>query len=289
MRSNGQRARATLLRDLHRGPNILVLPNAWDCVSARLFEQAGFPAIATTSGGIAALLGYPDGQRISPREMMQIVGRIAATVPVPVTADLEAGYGRTATEIARTMRQAIASGVAGVNLEDGRGPNQPLAEIGQQTDLIKAVREAAAAANIPLVLNARIDVYLHGVGDDTARLKQAVERAIAYRDAGADCVFPIGLKDRETTARFVRAVACPVNIMAGPGAPAISELESVGVRRVTFGSGMMRAILPFVQRMAKELRATSKSDLLAQTEFSHATVNALFEVNSTQPNPGKKP
>ncbi len=278
MHSDDQRSRAARLRDLHRGPKILVLPNAWDCVSARLFEQAGFPAIATTSGGIAAMLGYPDGQRISPREMLQIVGRIAASVSAPVTADLEAGYGQATAEVAETMRQAMALGVAGANLEDGRGPTQPLAEIAYQTDIIKAVREVTAACDIPLVLNARVDVYLHGVGNDTDSFNQAVERAIAYRDAGADCVFPIGLKDRETIARFVREVACPVNIMAGHGAPGISELESIGVRRVTFGSGMMRALLPFVQRMAKELRASGQSDLLEQTEFSHATVNQLFKV-----------
>lgn len=277
MHSDEQRARATALRELHRGPKILVLPNAWDCVSARLFEQAGFPAIATTSGGIAAMLGYPDGQRISAREMLQITGRIAATVSVPVTADLEAGYGRTAEEIAETIRQAMALGMAGANLEDGRGPNQPLADIALQTEIIKAVREAVAACGIPLVLNARVDVFLHGSGSPADRFRQAVERAIAYREAGADCVFPIGLKDGETIARFVREVTCPVNIMAGPGAPAISELESIGVRRATFGSGMMRALLPFVRKMAGDLCASRGSDLLEQTEFSHATVNALFQ------------
>lgn len=272
-----QRTRAAALRDLHRGPNILVLPNAWDCVSARLFEQAGFPAIATTSGGIAATLGYPDGQRISPREMLLIVGRIAKTVSTPVTADLEAGYGRTATEVAEVLRQALAVGVAGANLEDGRGPNQLLVEIVYQTDIIKAVREVAVACDIPLILNARVDVFLHGTGDDASRFKQAVERAVAYYDAGADCIFPIGLKDRETIARFVREVPCPVNIMAGPGAPAISELERIGVRRVTFGTGMMRAILPFVQKMAKEICTSGQSDLLEQAEFPHATVNELFK------------
>lgn len=277
MNVNEQRARATALRDLHRGPKILVLPNAWDCVSARLLEQAGFPAIATTSGGIAAMLGYPDGQHISPGEMLQIVRRIAETVSVPVTADLEAGYGRTATEVAEIMRQAIAAGVIGANFEDGRGPNQPLAEIAHQTDIIKVVCEVATACDIPLVLNARVDVYLYGTGAYADRFKQAVERAIAYHDAGADCVFPIGLKDRETIARFVREAPCPVNIMAGPGAPAISELEKIGVSRVTFGTGMMRAVLPFIRKMAKELRASGQLDSLDQTEFSHAAVNALFK------------
>jgi len=276
MNRDEQRARATALRELHRGPKLLVLPNAWDCVSARLFEQAGFPAIATTSGGIAATLGHPDGQRIPPREMLLIVGRIAQSVSVPVTADLEAGYGATPAAVAETLRQAMDAGVVGANLEDGRGTNQPLVEISRQTEVIKAIREVAVAAGIPLVLNARVDVFLHGVGEDADRFAQAVERARAYRAAGADCIFPIGLRDRETIARFVRTVDCPVNIMAGHGAPALAELESIGVRRVTFGSGMMRATLPFVQRMAADLRASGKLDLLEQTEFTHARVNGLF-------------
>lgn len=277
MHANELRARAAALRDLHRKPKILVLPNAWDCASARLFEQAGFPAIATTSGGIAAVFGYPDGQHIRPGEMLQIVGRMAQTVSVPVTADLEAGYGKTTAEVAEIMRQAMAAGVAGANLEDGRGPNQPLADIAYQTEVIKAVREIAAASDFPFVLNARVDVFLHGTGNVADRFQQAIERAIAYCAAGADCIFPIGLKDRDTIARFVREVSRPVNIMAGPGSPEISELEQIGVRRVTFGTGPMRAILPFVQKLAKELRAAGKSELLAQTEFSHATVNGLFK------------
>lgn len=276
MPSNEQRARAATLRALHREPSIFVLPNAWDCLSARLFEQAGFPAIATTSGGIANLLGYADGQHISRREMLQIVGRIAATVSTPVTADLEAGYGKTASEVAETVRQAITVGVVGANLEDGSGPNRPLAEIAYQTGLIQAIREVAVACDLPFVLNARVDVFLHGAGDQAKLYKQAVERAVAYRDAGADCIFPIGLRDRGTIARFVQEVACPVNIMAGHGAPAISELEAIGVRRVTFGTGMMRAVLPFVQKMADEVRASGKSELLEQSAFSHAAVNQMF-------------
>lgn len=277
MKLDEQLARATALRELHRGPNILVLPNAWDCASARLFEQAGFPAVATTSGGIAATLGYPDGQRIRPGEMLLIAGRIAESVSVPVTADLEAGYGRTIAEVVEFFRQAIAAGVVGANLEDGRGAGRPLVEINYQTDLIKALREIAATAGVPLVLNARVDVFLHGVGDAAARFPQAVERARAYCEAGADGIFPIGLKDREIIARFVREVSCPVNIMAGPGAPAISELADLGVRRVTFGSGLMRATLPCVHRLATELRASGHSELLAQTAFTHAVVNGLFQ------------
>lgn len=277
MNSNDHRAKAIAFRNLHQGPKILVLPNAWDCVSARLFEQAGFPAIATTSGGIAAVLGYPDGQRISSREMLAIVGRIAGTVSVPVTADLEAGYGTTTEQVAETMRQAIAVGVVGANLEDGNGANHRLVDLAYQVEVIKAIRAMAESSGVPFVLNARTDVYLRGAGDDASRFKETVQRANAYREAGADCIFPIGLKDRETIARLVPEIGCPANIMAGPGAPTIAELEQLGVARVTFGTGLMRAILPLTRQMAQELRVSGVCDSLAQTEFTHVTVNQLFK------------
>ncbi|OYV99737.1 MAG: hypothetical protein B7X11_05090, partial [Acidobacteria bacterium 37-65-4] len=252
-------------------------PNAWDAVSARLFEEAGFPAIATTSGGIAAVLGYPDGQRASSREMLAIVGRIAETVSVPVTADLEAGYGATADQVAETMRQAIAVGVVGANLEDGSGSEHRLADLAYQVEVIRAVRATAESSGVPFVLNARIDVYLRGDGDDATRFRETVRRAEAYREAGADCIFPIGLKDRETIARLVPEIGCPVNIMSGPGAPAIAELQRLGVARATFGTGLMRATLPLIRRMAQELRTSGVCESLAQTEFTHVKVNQLFQ------------
>lgn len=137
-------------------------------------------------------------------------------------------------------------------------------------------RAKAAACEIPFVLNVRVDLYLHGAGDEPDRFAQVVQRAKAYRDAGADCVFPIGLKDRETIARLVSEIGCPLNIMAGPSAPTIAELEQLGVRRVTFGTGLMRATLPLIRQMAQELRASGGCDSLAQTEFTHAVVNQLF-------------
>lgn len=276
MNPTEQRAKAVAFRDLHCGPKILVLPNAWDCVSARLFEQAGFPALATTSGGVAAVLGYPDGQHIRPPEMLALVGRIAETVSVPVTADLEAGYGKTVAGIAEFMRQAISVGIIGANLEDSSGADHRPADLGYQVEVIQAIRQVATDCEIPFVLNARVDVYLHGAGEAPDRFAQAVQRAKAYRDAGADCVFPIGLKDSEIIARLVSEIGCPLNIMAGPGAPTIAELEQLGVRRVTFGTGLMRATLPLIRQMAQELRASGSCDSMAQTKFTHARVNQLF-------------
>jgi 2-methylisocitrate lyase-like PEP mutase family enzyme len=250
-----QTDKALDLRLQHRGTRVLVLPNAWDVASARIFEEAGFPAIATTSAGIAFSLGYPDGQRISREEMIARIARIARAVKVPVTADVEWGYGSTPEEIARTTREVIDAGAVGMNLEDTSGnSDQPLLALERVLEKINAVREAATATCIPIVLNARTDVYLLGGGDPDANYAEAVRRLVAFRDAGADCVFAPGLKDAATIERLVRDLACPLNILAVPGTPSIAELEKLGVARVSVGSGFMRATLGSLRAMAEELK-----------------------------------
>jgi 2-methylisocitrate lyase-like PEP mutase family enzyme len=257
-----QKAKATLFRKLHRGPHILVLPNAWDAASARIFEDAGFPAIATTSGGVAAALGYPDGERTPRDEMVAAIGRIARAVKVPVTADIEAGYGRTPRDVAKTVAAVIRAGAAGINLEDGRhdGSTQ-LRGIDEQVARLRAARAAAASLGVPIVINARIDIYLREAGDPRDRLAETARRAKAYFAAGADCVFPIDFYDREVVRELVRAVAGPVNVIAGPRTPSIRELHRLGVARVSFGSGPMRAAMGAAQQAATELRKGSYAKL----------------------------
>jgi 2-methylisocitrate lyase-like PEP mutase family enzyme len=256
--------KAEELRLRHRGPEALVLPNAWDVASARIFEEAGFPAIATTSAGVAFSLGYPDGQRISREEMIARIGRIARAVKVPVTADVEWGYGSTPDEIARTTREAIEAGAVGMNLEDTSGNvDQPLLPLERVLEKISAVREAAAAACVPLVLNARTDVYLLEGGDPDANYVEAVRRLAAFRDAGADCVFAPGVRDMATIARLVKDLACPLNILAVPGTPSIADLEKLGVARVSVGSGFMRATLGSLRAMADELKSAGTYSALA--------------------------
>ena len=272
-----QSEKADRLRSLHQGARILVLPNAWDATSARIFETAGFEAVGTTSAGIAAVLGYPDGQRISRDEMLLMVARIASSVDVPVSADIEAGYGVTIAEVVETVRRTIASGAAGINLEDGTDlPERPLMDLDYQVALIAALRAAAHGAGVPLVINARVDIYLREVGAISGRFEQVVERANAYLAAGADCIFPIGLSDGVKIARLVQQVNGPLNILAGAGAPLITELEELGVRRVSFGSGLMRATLPLVRQMAESLRAAGDYHKFIQHEYTHAVVNRMF-------------
>ena len=209
--------KAEKLRALHQGPDVLVLPNAWDCASARIFEELDFPAIATTSAGVAFSLGYADGQNIPGKEMLEAVARIARCVQVPVTADLEGGYG----DIAETAAALLESGAVGLNLEDilGHGP-ESLASIDQQVARIAAVRKAG-----PVVINARTDLYLLQIGDAALRFDLACERLRAYRDAGADCLFIPGVVSEDLIAPTVDALQFPINILAVDGTPPVARLR----------------------------------------------------------------
>jgi 2-methylisocitrate lyase-like PEP mutase family enzyme len=253
-----------------------VLPNAWDVASARIFEDSGFPAIATTSAGIAFSLGYPDGQRIPRDEMFARIARIARAVKVPLTADVEAGYGSTPEATASAVRELIHAGAVGMNLEDASGDaNRPLIDLVIAAEKIAAVREAAAELRLALVINARTDVYLLPTDDPGAQYSETLRRLIAYRNAGADCVFAPGLKDTETIARLVKDVECPLNILAVPGTPSIPELEKLGAARVSLGSGPMRATLGLLRRMAEELKATGTYSAL-DGAVPYADVNKMF-------------
>ena len=271
-----QKAKADAFRARHRGPRILLLPNAWDVASARVLEEAGFGAMATTSAGIAFTLGYPDGQRISREEMLQVVARIATAVAVPVTADMEAGYGDRPEDAARTARGVMEAGAVGMNLEDGTDDRRhPLMDLPLQVEKVAAVREAARTAGLPIVLNARTDVFLLQVGPPEKRYDMALQRLAAFRDAGADCVFVPGLRDAEAIGRLVQDLQCPVNILAGPGFPSVPELEKLGVARVSLGSGPMRATLGLLRKMAEELKTTGTYQTMEGAP-SHADVNRMM-------------
>lgn len=273
-----QKAKTNRLRELHHGPDILVLPNAWDVASARVFEQAGFPAIATTSSGVAAALGYPDGQHISRDEMVDAVRRIASAVSCPVTADMESGFGETLDDVLQTIRSVIEAGAVGVNIEDStKKGRRRLVDIDRQVDVIKAMRELAGSLDMPLVINARTDVYLLRGDDADAQLEQAVQRASAYLAAGADCFFPIGASDAHTIAGLAQKISGPINILAGSKTPAITELARLGVARVSFGSGPMRAALGYLRAVAQEVRNQGTYTKLLQGAISSNELRQLVE------------
>jgi 2-methylisocitrate lyase-like PEP mutase family enzyme len=258
--------KADVLRQLHQGPRILVLPNAWDVASARIFEEAGFPAIATTSAGVANSLGYPDVERIPRDEMLWVVKRVAQGVAVPVTADVEAGYG----DPVGTARAVLDAGAVGMNLEDS-SLDGSLADLAAQVRLIEQVRGAS-----DIVINARTDVFLFAVGDEATRFDRAVERLNAYRKAGADSLFAPGVRDAETIGRLAKAVNGPLNILATAGVPNMAELERLGVRRVSVGSGPMRAAMGLTQRIAKELKDDGTFAAMTDGAMPYKEANELF-------------
>jgi len=271
-----QKKKAEQFRALHNAADLLVLPNVWDVASARIVEQAGFPAVATTSAGIAFSLGYADGQKIPPEEMFAAVSRIARVVKAPVTADAEAGYGSAPEDAVRTAHRVIESGAVGMNFEDATGDTgHPLFDLAPQVERILAIREAANRDGVPIVLNARTDVYLAQVGDPGTRYDEAVRRLAAFRDAGADCVFVPGVRDAETIGRLVADLRCPLNILAGPGTPAVDQLARLGVKRISLGSGAMRATMGFLRRLAGELKTSGTYRTLDDAP-SYAQMNELM-------------
>ncbi len=272
-----QKEKATEFRKLHLQGDILVIANAWDAGSARIFEQAGFPALGTTSGGIAYSLGLPDGQKIARDDMLQAITRIAHRVKIPVTADIEAGYADKPSDLADTIIRLVSTGAVGLNLEDStKNPQNPLYDLKTQVERITTVRKIADLVDIPLVINARCDVLLLGKGDKNTNIKETIRRGIEYRKAGADCFFPVGAIDADTISELVKGVGYPVNILANPNVPSVPELKRLGVRRVSIGSGPARATLGLIQRIAQELRTTGTYKTMLEGTPSHNDTNKLL-------------
>jgi 2-methylisocitrate lyase-like PEP mutase family enzyme len=276
MTNDKQKQLAEAFRRAHRGP-LLLLPNAWDAMSARQFEAAGFGAIATTSGGIAWALGFADGEKTPWREVVAATERVVRAVRVPVTADIEGGYGETPAEVAKSITEVLQAGVVGINLEDGTPrSDMPVRSIDDAVARIRAARAAAQSSGVPLVINARVDLYIKNVGDAATRFDETVRRAKAYLAAGADCIYPFALADMETIARLVKAVDAPINIVARAGTPSVAELERVGVARVSIASGATLAVMSLIQRIATELRASGKFDVLEHS-MNRPEAQKLFE------------
>jgi 2-methylisocitrate lyase-like PEP mutase family enzyme len=273
-----QREKAETFSKLHEGTPILVLLNVWDVAGALIVEEAGFPAIATSSAAIANSLGLLDGQRITRSEMAAVVARIAAAVHIPVTADMEAGYGDLPVDAAATARAALEAGAVGLNIEDGTGiPNRPLIDIQRQAEKIRAMRQVADAAKVPLVINARIDTFLRQAGDEHSRLDETIRRACAFRKAGADCVFVPALRDPAAITALLMASPGPLNLLGGTGTPTIPDLERLGVARLSLGAGPYRAALGLLRRIAGELGRSGTYREVTDGMVSTAEMNRLLE------------
>jgi 2-methylisocitrate lyase-like PEP mutase family enzyme len=276
MTKDRQKQLAETFRAAHRGP-LLLIPNAWDAMSARQFEAAGFPAVATTSGGVAWALGHADGEKAPWYEIVSATERVVRTVRVPVTADIEGGYGDSPAEIGKNIAEIIRTGVVGFNLEDGTPrPDMPVRPIEDAVARIRAARAAATEAGIPAVINARIDLYLKNVGDPAGRFDETVKRAKAYLAAGADCIYPFGFIDLDTVGRLAKAIPAPINIVARAGTPPVSELQKLGIARVTIASGATLAVMSLIKTIGEDLRATGKFDGIGHS-MNRPEVQKLFE------------
>lgn len=272
-----QREKADRLRALHKRGDPVVLVNAWDAVSARIVEQLGFAAIATTSAGLAWLEGFADGERISRDRMLQAVERVTRAVQVPVTADLEHGYGNTVEDAVATARGAIQAGAVGMNFEDWDPKAGALLDTRAQTARIAAIRKAGDELGVPLVINARTDLFLEDVGDSDAwRTEEALRRGNAYLDAGADCAFVPGVSDESLIARLAQEMDGPINILATPATPNIERLAELGVARISVGGSAMAYALGQFRRFARMVMDTG-SFAFDGERMTHADLNALFQ------------
>jgi len=266
--------KASALAKLHHAPPLLVLPNAWDAASARVFEDAGFPAIGTTSAGIAYARGYPDKQKIGLKEMADAVGRIVDAVRVPVTADMEAGYG----DVTGTVTAVLDAGAVGMNLEDAaHGKGNGMYSVEDQVARLREARKTADARGIALVINARTDLFLLAADPGVEPVFEAIERLNAYREAGADCLFAPGITDKLRIEALAKAVRGPLNVLAGAGTPPVAELELLGVARLSIGSGAMRATLALAQRISIELLGAGTYSLLTADTLPYADANRLMD------------
>jgi 2-methylisocitrate lyase-like PEP mutase family enzyme len=270
MPTSSQAERATRFGALHRPGTPFVLANAWDAASARIFAEAGFPAIGTTSAGVAWSLGFADKERLPVDLLLAAVNRMAAVIAVPLSVDIERGYGHEPGEVAAVVRQLIAAGAVGVNIEDGTDPPDVLCR------KIEALRSLASETGVRLFINARTDLYLRGDLRGAERCAEATRRLTRYAEAGADGAFAPGLADLAEIAQIASAVPRPLNIYAGAGVPAVSALAAAGVARISVGCGPMQATLGLTRRIAEELLQSGTYTLFTDGAIPSGEMNKLF-------------
>jgi 2-methylisocitrate lyase-like PEP mutase family enzyme len=255
---------------------MLILPNVWDVPSARVFEDAGFPSVATSSAALAVSLGYPDGEAIGKDELFATVRKIVNHLTIPLSVDIESGFGLTEIELSDTINRVIEAGGVGINIEDISNPsNETPYTVEKQVERIRMVRRVARSLGIPIVINARTDAYRFTEGDKRVKIEETIRRAKAYAGEDVDCLYPMGLAEKNAISEFVRAVGKPVNIMARRGAPTVPELEEIGVKRLSLGPGPMYAAMGLLKRIGRELRQEGTYDALLEGAITFDELNAL--------------
>ena len=267
MVSSIQKEKAEMFLKFHQGKEILVLLNSWDIGSSKLIEACGYKSIATTSMGIAASLGYPDCQVIQFSEMIEVITGIVNAVQVPVTVDIEAGYGNNLNEIIDSVKKIIATGIVGINIEDSIDLNPVLIDEMEFCDRISAIRALSDSLGYHLVINARTDSFYTSLGSTREKLSESIKRGNKYREAGADCIFIQPVWEKETISTLVKEINAPINILSNPGIgaglpPSVRELQDLGVARLSLGSSLMKATLALIKKVADELSEKGTYNIL---------------------------
>lgn len=270
MVSNIQKEKAELFLKYHHDKEILVLLNSWDIGSSKLIEASGYKAVATTSMGIAAALGYPDCEVITLSEMIGVISGIVKAVQVPVSVDIEAGYGNNTDEVIESVKKIIATGIVGINIEDSINLSPVLIDENEFCERISAIRALSDSLGFHLVINARTDSFYVSSGSLQEKLSESIKRGNKYREAGADCIFVQPVSDRVTIKTLVKEINAPINILANPtigvGSPlSINELQDLGVARVSLGSSLMKATLALIKKVADELSEKGTYNILLDT------------------------
>jgi 2-methylisocitrate lyase-like PEP mutase family enzyme len=267
MISSIQKEKAEMFLKFHQDKEILVLLNSWDIGSSRLIEACGYKAIATTSMGIAASLGYPDSQVIQLSEMIEVITGIANGVQVPVTVDIEAGYGKNLNEIIDSVKKIIETGIVGINIEDSIDLSPVLIDEMEFCERISAIRALSDSLGFHLVINARTDSFYTSSGSPLEKLSESIKRGNKYREAGADCIFIQPVWEKETISTLVKEIDAPINILSNPGIgsalpPSVRELQDLGVARLSMGSSLMKATLALIKKVANELSEKGTYNIL---------------------------
>lgn len=267
---------ARQFRSMHRKGNFFVIPNAWDVASARIFEEAGFTSVATSSAGMLVSLGYGDGEDIPFGEFIAAVRRISRVLTTPLSVDMVSGFGRTTEEVVKSVKDVIMTGAVGINIEDLSHAGRGIIETEEQVKRISAIREMSENIGVPFVINARTDEISHrGNKDLESSLEFAIKRAERYIDGGADCVYPMGLVDLDSIKRFVEAVKFPVNVMIREGIPRISTLRKIGVNRLSFGPYASYKAMGMLFKIGKEILEQDNFENLTEGAISYEMLNSL--------------
>lgn len=275
-RTSGLNRLAEKLHDLHHAEEMLVIPNAWDVVSAKIFENSGFPAIATTSSGISWSCGYPDGEHIPPELMLEVIGRIARGVKVPVTADIEGGYySNDFQKLSAFIEGVIDAGAVGINLEDGDAASGSLNDLEHQLEKIRLVKDICRRKGVNLFLNARTDAMVLDRGDLKNRIQTCIERAAAFQSAGADGIFVPFVKDMDTVIALKQGIELPLNVLI-TNTLDVGELRKWKVNRVSVGSRPILSTLHLLRSIADEMRSGNEWNTLLTASPDYSEANAWF-------------